>query len=317
MSHSPAPEHQLPVTPAPAAGTLPPLLIRQITTCVRILQIGPGSDITRQLAALSGDTPFRSVQPDLAGVESVRATLGPCSRNRSLVDIHIGDLAHGRPDQAPYDLIVSTVPVKGIPRAWLGQLAKGGALAVPLALAGRHPWVVAENRRSGLRARLLTEGADYWPVPVAGPLYPEGGDTPASRPSLPAPDPGTRRLSAVGALREDQWADLWAYLAIHHPDLVTVARVDGRRHWGQTIALVDGRHAVYVRPDGLWATSDRRRAKLLADQAEKAILHWGWAHRPRLPWWVAELAHATESAGGLLLPDRWHIDRIRVEYPAC
>ncbi|MFD9692263.1 hypothetical protein ACFXPX_43265 [Kitasatospora sp. NPDC059146] len=313
MNDSPAPEHQLLVPPASAARTLPILLTRQVAPGARILQIGPDSDITRELANLSGDTPFFSVQPDRAGEESVRAPLGPRGRNLGLVDVHIGDLAHGRPDQGPYDLIVSALPVRGIPRAWLTQLARGGALAVPLAFGGRHPWAAAVNRATGVRVRLLTAGEDHWPVPEDGPLYPDGGDTPATRPHLPAPDLGTRRRRAVAALREEQWADLWAYLAVHHPRRLAVAGVEERLRWEQTLALADGEHAVYIRPDGLWTTSDQRPARALAAQAEQAILHWGWAHRPPLPWWVAELGPVTASTASLLRPDGWHINRIRIE----
>ncbi|MFJ9460783.1 hypothetical protein ACIRST_37655 [Kitasatospora sp. NPDC101447] len=204
-------------------------------------------------------------------------------------------------------------PVRGIPRAWLTQLAKGGALAVPLAFGGRHPWVVAENHASGMRARLLTAGENHWPAPGDGLLYPDGGDTPTTRPHLPAPDPGTRRLSAIPALRKDQWADLWAYLAVHHPRHVAVARVEGQLQWEQTLALVDGDHAVYVRPDGLWATSDRRPARALADQAEQTILHWGvGAPAPSaLVGGRTQACHrihrSPPPAGG------WHINRIRIE----
>ncbi|MCC9309931.1 hypothetical protein LN042_23135 [Kitasatospora sp. RB6PN24] len=293
--------------PARADGTLPESVTRQICSGCRVLQIGANSELTRQLCALIGDAALLSVQKDLAGVESVRAPLGPRGRNLGLADVQVGDLADGRPDAAPYDLIVSSVAVRGLPQSWLAQLAGRGALVVPYALGGRHPWVVVRNRREGsLRARLIDLGEDGWPEPVAGPFYPDGGSTPASRPPLPAADPAARYFSTVPILTGNQWGDLWAYMATHRPDLVTVAMVTGRElYWGPTLALVSGEHAVYVRPDALWATSSRIAAERLVETAKKLILHWGWAHRPKLAWWTAGLKPAAKPEDGLVHLEGW------------
>jgi hypothetical protein len=286
---------------------LPEVIAKQISSGCRVLQIGANSELTRQLCALIGDAALLSVQQDLAGVESVRAQLGPRGRNVSRADVLVGDLADGRPDAAPYDLIVSSVAVRGLPQPWLDQLARRGALVVPYLLGGRHPWLVVRDRgEHGLRARLIDLGEDRWPEPVAGPLYRGGGGTPASRPSLPAPDPAVRHFSTVPTLTEDQWGDLWAYMATHRPDLVTVGMVTGREsYWGPTLALASGEHAVYVRPDALWATSSRIAAERLVETAKKLILHWGWSHRPRLHWWTAGLKPAAQSEDGLVQLDGW------------
>ncbi|MDQ6920210.1 MAG: methyltransferase domain-containing protein [Candidatus Dormibacteraeota bacterium] len=117
----------------------------------RILEIGAGTGYN---AALMGrlvgpDGAVYTLDIDEEVCHQARANLGAAgAENVQVVD---ADGADGWPEQAPYDRLIVTASVADLAPAWLDQLADGGRLVVPLALAGpSHLCVAFVKRGRGL-----------------------------------------------------------------------------------------------------------------------------------------------------------------------
>jgi protein-L-isoaspartate(D-aspartate) O-methyltransferase len=98
----------------------------------RVLEIGAGSGynaaLLGHLAEPAGHVTTVDVDADI--VEQARDRLAEASvRN---VEVALGDGALGYSPGAPFDRIIATVGVYGLPESLLAQLAPGGRLVVPM-----------------------------------------------------------------------------------------------------------------------------------------------------------------------------------------
>lgn len=95
----------------------------------RVLEIGTGSGYqTAVLARLCARV--YSIET-IAGLhQRARAILA--GQNIANVELRLGDGSEGWPDQAPFDAIVVTAAMPGIPRPLLDQLAPAGRLVAPI-----------------------------------------------------------------------------------------------------------------------------------------------------------------------------------------
>ncbi|MFD8705907.1 protein-L-isoaspartate O-methyltransferase [Kitasatospora sp. NPDC059648] len=259
-------------TPTEEAAGLPEFLAAVVRPGDRVLQIGPGTAAV-QLAQRARRVV--SVHSTLADVEAVRASLGPRGRSADAVDAQVGDLFEGRPDAAPYDLVVVTAGVRGISPRWLDQLAPGGVVVAPIALGGLHPWVlVGPHARDGLLyGRVLAvDPSDAGPPPADGQLY-----VTRPAPAEPAEPPAATTAPLwLGPLsprfKPERYVDLWAWLA-GQDDRFTVAGLDiaGPE---PGCALVVGTSAVYVRPDGIWMSDAEPVTITLTDIVSDYVRRW-------------------------------------------
>ncbi len=276
----------------------------------RVLQIGPGTSAAR-LVERSRRTVL-SLQDSRAGVEDVRAALGPAGRNAGIVDAVPGDLFDGRPDAGPFDVVVVTAAVRGLSPHWLDQLAPGGVVVAPVALGGLHPWVmVGRDGHDGLTygQMLAVEPPEDGPAPAGGRLYDGVRVSPsAAGRTLPAPRFDVRWAGVVPPrLTAEQYADLWLGLAAVD-ERVTAAAVDeqvtaGRasgRGWGTGCVLVCGESAVHVRPDGLWVSGDEAVTHTLAQLAAEYIQEWARQRRPRLTELTCRIAPTPDAGADAL-----------------
>ena len=115
----------------------------------RVLEVRTG---TRYNAALLchrlGADRVTSVDVDPSLVEAARAQLASIGYSPHLVT---ADGAHGAPDRAPFDKIIATVALSGIPPAWRGQTAPGGTILLSLDLAGVRPRLGATSAMASCR----------------------------------------------------------------------------------------------------------------------------------------------------------------------
>ena len=109
----------------------------------RVLEIGAGTGYNAAcLACLAGDAgrvTTVEIDDDLAA--GAREHLAACGFSQ--VSVVCGDGGLGWPPDAPYDRIIATVGAWDITPAWIGQLAPGGRLVLPLALRGALQYSVA------------------------------------------------------------------------------------------------------------------------------------------------------------------------------
>ena len=102
----------------------------------RVLEVGTGSGYqTSILAELAAEVRTVEVEPELAGAARPRLQrLG-----YENIRFKVGNGLEGWPDAAPFDRILVTASLPGIPESLLGQLADGGSLVAPIGLSdGQH-----------------------------------------------------------------------------------------------------------------------------------------------------------------------------------
>jgi protein-L-isoaspartate(D-aspartate) O-methyltransferase len=155
----------------------------------RVLEIGAGTGYNAALLAhrLGDDALVTTVDLDPEITESARRHLDAAGYHPVVVT---GDGARGVPERAPYDRIIATCALPGVPRAWLQQCRAGGRVLTPLATG-----IVALDVTDATRAegRFLDTPAYF--VPLRG----------AAR---PAPDPA----SLAGVPRRGREDDLYRFL---------------------------------------------------------------------------------------------------------
>ncbi|WP_130796771.1 methyltransferase domain-containing protein [Streptomyces otsuchiensis] len=100
-----------------------------LTPGIRVLEIGTGTGWTAGLMARRlGEHAVTSVEVDPEVARLAGASLHAAGLRPRLV---VGDGLGGAPDGAPYDRLVSTVGVRQLPSAWLGQVRAGGLIVTP------------------------------------------------------------------------------------------------------------------------------------------------------------------------------------------
>jgi protein-L-isoaspartate(D-aspartate) O-methyltransferase len=80
------------------------------------------------------------------------------------VELRHADGRHGYPEAAPFDRIMVTAATRDLEPDWLDQLAEGGRLLAPLALAPGLAFVVCGTVRNGVFDGRLTRAAYFMPL---------------------------------------------------------------------------------------------------------------------------------------------------------
>jgi protein-L-isoaspartate(D-aspartate) O-methyltransferase len=171
---------------------------------LRVLEIGVGTGYNAALVATITGGPVVSVDVQADVVDEAREALaraGVGDRTR----VVLGDGFRGAPQFGPYDRIIATVGIGGVPAAWLDQLAPGGLILGPMEHGGFQPCVAAAPTDDGppVGRGVLASGF----MLAAGPLHPHAG-TPA--PLEVAEPPPVIRIPDV---EPGRYYDLWFWLA--------------------------------------------------------------------------------------------------------
>ncbi len=95
----------------------------------RILEIGTGTGYnTALLCHRLGDSLVTSVEIDPAVADHARDALAAAGRSPTVIT---ANGAEGDPGHAPYDRVLATVAVTGVPYAWVTQTRPGGTIVTP------------------------------------------------------------------------------------------------------------------------------------------------------------------------------------------
>jgi protein-L-isoaspartate(D-aspartate) O-methyltransferase len=279
----------------------------------------------QRVLSIDGDGGWTAaLAADLTGhrVDTVVAYPGhavPARRNLAadgcdLVAVHQGDGYAGAPGEGPFDTILATVGIAGVPPVWIGQLTRGdsgaafGTLVVPLAHGGMHPLVRISMPGQGRRppvARLVAL-ADF--TAADGQLYAGCRTSPATRAvTLPEPRHRYRDFAMPGGLEDPTaMADLWMYLAAR--DHRTTRATSGSLS-GCALVSEDERCAVLVQGDGLHLTDDTPSTLALAEATAHRIGDWIRLGRPPLTAWSSTLDWITRDGyRPLWMPTTWTLD---------
>ncbi|MER5516081.1 methyltransferase domain-containing protein [Streptomyces sp. NPDC002763] len=98
----------------------------------RVLEIGAGTGYNAALLAhrLGDDDLVTTVDVDPEITESARLHLAAAGHRPAVVT---GDGARGVPERAPFDRIIATCALPGVPRAWVAQCVAGARILAPVA----------------------------------------------------------------------------------------------------------------------------------------------------------------------------------------
>ena len=119
----------------------------------RVLEIGAGTGynaaLMKRIVGAEGDVVTVDIDRDVA--DQARAHL--MAAGYPDVTVACGDGAAGHPAGAPYDRVIATVGVSDLAPAWLGQLAPGGRIVVPLDVRGAQRSVAFEQAGGAWQSR--------------------------------------------------------------------------------------------------------------------------------------------------------------------
>jgi protein-L-isoaspartate(D-aspartate) O-methyltransferase len=192
----------------PTSSSSQPSLMAQMLEALRlrpghrVLEVGAGTGYNAALIATVTGAPVVSidVQEDVvAEAQAALARAGVPDVTIMIADGYLGAPAHG-----PYDRIIATVGIGGVPPSWLDQLAPGGLILAPMEHGGIQPCIAVAVSRAGLVGQgALRSGF----MLAAGRLHPR-----AHRPE-PLAMPSPLVAVPVPALPERRYYELWFGLA--------------------------------------------------------------------------------------------------------
>lgn len=245
----------------------------------RVLEVGTGTGYNAALIATITGAPVVTVdvQPDvIADATAAIARVGVSNVTALLADGYLGAPEHG-----PFDRIIATVGIGGVPPSWLEQLAPDGRILAPIEHGGVQPCIAVTRQAAGLTGRgALRSGF----MLAAGALHPRA--TPPAAITLPDP-PIAVPVPPVAAGR---YYELWFGLAAWD------ARVERRFAEG----LIEG---VWPGPATACTVTDPDDGSVVV--ALDALYPVG--ARPGLVTHVGSLVERWHAAGGPAVSD-WRCD---------
>jgi protein-L-isoaspartate(D-aspartate) O-methyltransferase len=290
----------------PSSSSAPSIMAKMLEAArlepgIRVLEIGAGTGYNAALISHITGSAVVTVDVGRGTAAEAAAAIQDIGLAGQVHVIH-GDGYDGHVDGGPYDRIIVTCGIAGIPPGWLTQLADDALIIAPVAHAGVHP-VMAIRRRpdTALASRILLWG-DF--MAAAGRLRPAGMFT--LDPAVPVSATGARRLPAAGpVLSPDGYQALWCYLGTRDAR-ITRAAPDSPVFDPATgmcaLSDPDGGTA-WIHQDGTLTLAGDHR---LADTLTSLSREWDASGRPAVSHWHADWRRPETDADGLIVPCRWH-----------
>ncbi|WP_131770791.1 protein-L-isoaspartate O-methyltransferase family protein, partial [Candidatus Protofrankia californiensis] len=194
----------------PSSSSAPTIMARMLEALDphlghRVLEIGAGTGYNAALIAHLTRAPVVTVEAHPPTAAEATASIRRLALDDQIT-VLTHDGYHGAAGHAPYDRIIVTCGIAGIPPRWLDQLTGTGLILAPVAHGGLHP-ILAVSPDGTAAARI---GGDF--MPAAGPLR-----HPAlvgRNPAQPVPTkPTVWSTDLTGALDQTAYHDLWFHLA--------------------------------------------------------------------------------------------------------
>ena len=276
-----------------SSSTQPSLMAQMIEALAldpgdRVLEIGVGTGYNAAVITRVTGAPVVSVDVQSDVVTDARAAL--TRAGVSNVRVEHGDGYDGFPGAGPYERIVVTCGVRGIPPGWLDQLTDGGFVLAPLAHGGLHPIVRIER---DLRATVQSGRASF--MHAAGALYPILSDD-FPPPIGSCPEAAVSAAASLGAAYNDFW-----FAAATLDRRITQAEAAP----GWLPALVDEDSVAWWDRQAAHAAG-QRSAELLR-HALDLVDRWEALGRPAARAWSTTLSQAPVTPP-LLVAHSWRVE---------
>jgi protein-L-isoaspartate(D-aspartate) O-methyltransferase len=192
-----------------SSSSQPSLMARMLAALrlrpgLRVLEIGAGTGYNAALIAVITGAPVISVEVQTEVAEQARRALDRAGIGG--VRVEVADGYRGAAEHSPYDRIIATVGVGGVPPDWLDQLAPGGVIVAPIEHGGMQPTLRVERGADGVLSGEAVTASGF--MLARGPLHP--------RATLPEPltvagDPPSLPIPAMDCGR---FADLCFWLSV-------------------------------------------------------------------------------------------------------
>jgi protein-L-isoaspartate(D-aspartate) O-methyltransferase len=262
----------------------------------RVLEVGTGTGYNAALIATITGAPVVTVdvQPDV--VADATAALARAGVGDAVTAL-VADGYLGAPGFGPFDRIIATVGIGGVPPAWLDQLAPDGLILAPIEHGGIQPCLVAAVGPDGLAGRGVVRSGFML---AAGRLHPRAHPAVAITPDLSSPVP-------VPPVPANRYYELWFGLAAREPRVerrLAEGLVDGLWPGPATVCAVTepGAGSVVVGPDALYPVD---AGEDLVTGVRALVEEWHAAGGPG----VADWRCGFTFGDGLWLPTSWLLGR--------
>jgi protein-L-isoaspartate(D-aspartate) O-methyltransferase len=182
------------VPPVPISSSSQPSLMAQMLEDLepmpgaRVLEVGTGTGYNAALLAhVAGPGRVLSIDVDRQVLSEAWDHLHPFAARR--VELRHADGRCGYAEAAPFDRIMVTAATPDLEPAWLDQLAPGGRLLAPLALAPGLAFIVCGTVVDGTFEGRLTRAAFFMPLRSEGEAGEDAVESPSAEPVTTVPAP--------------------------------------------------------------------------------------------------------------------------------
>ncbi len=290
----------------PSSSSAPSIMAKMLETLdlrpgLRTLEIGAGTGYNAALIHHITGAPVVTMEAGHHAATEATTALRALGLDDQVHVIH-SDGYPGYPDGAPYDRLIVTCGIAGIPSQWLDQLAPEAVIIAPVAHAGVHPIIAAYRHpdTNELEGRTLLWGDFMSAVGHLRPVKLFHHD-----PAHDIPTSQARRIpDAGGVLDQAQYHDLWCYLGAR--DLRITRAYPDTDVFDLTLgvcALVEpGVGTAWIHTDGTMTITGNPE---IGDQLATLVQQWDTDSRPRVCDWSIDWHGAGSGPVGLLRPHRW------------
>ncbi len=261
----------------------------------RVLEIGAGTGYNAALLAHLTQASVVTVEAHPATAAEATASLRRLGMHEQVTVLE-ADGYHGGPDHGPYDRIIVTCGIAGIPPGWLDQLTDTGLILAPLLHGGIHP--IMTVGRDGRVTGCI--GGDF--MPAAGPLRPD--QLIGRNPARPVPSqPLLFSASLTGPLDPPTYHDLWFHLATGDTRITRAWMDDDTFPFdaGQLALHTPDQHTAWAHNTGTVAATSPDLGEQLTNQVRRWLSH----NQPTVTDHTAHLAPAAGVVPPLHRPTAW------------
>jgi protein-L-isoaspartate(D-aspartate) O-methyltransferase len=298
-----------------SSSSAPSIMAKMLETLdlrpgLRTLEIGAGTGYNAALIHHITGAPVVTVEAGRQAATEATTALRELGLSDDEVSVIHADGYPGYPQRGPFDRIIVTCGIAGIPVSWLDQLAPGGRILAPIAHAGVHPIVALDQEAPAgpLTGQVRTWG-DF--MPAAGSLRPASLFHHDPADDIPATD--AQRISDAGPLLDQaSYHDLWCYLGAVDTRATRAYPNVGAFDLSQGVcALVDPNGGTaWVHQDGTMTVAGNHE---LGEQLPAHVRSWERLGRPAVDDWVIDFLPLEHPPGDLLLPRHWRTDTYQVD----
>jgi len=270
---------------------------------MRVLEIGAGTGYNAALIAAVTGGPVHTVEAGQSAATDARGALAALGLDGQVTVLH-SDGYYGDAQSSPWDRIIVTCGIAGLSPHWLDQLAPGGLVLAPIALAGGHPITKLERTGSSVDGHVVS-WADF--MPAVGPLRPTEyfRHDPHHAVSNQAAQPITTVIGA--GLTWTQYCSLTCWLGANDRRTTRAYVEDNFNPALGMTALVEGGSAAWIQMSGQVVTvGPVDLTRTVVRRLTELVQGWLAAGEPSSKDWRVKMGAHPNLPTALFTPQSWY-----------